>query len=245
MADKNEQFPIDVTSIHLVLRSINTDILKEVGARLGGGTLIALLNNHYRKSADIDFICPVGSGYRRLREIVANADFKPRVLFSTPSSLAFPRDITADQYGIRFPVLADKTPIKVGIAAEARFTLNPPTYCQQWPAVPILDHEDLCTEKLLANADRWADTSLMSRDLFDLAVLRKHGPLPATAIQKAESAYPVIQGLKMALSKILEDIAYREMCFMALEIENQGDILEGISSLARDFEISELQKPPE
>ncbi|MDQ2078481.1 nucleotidyl transferase AbiEii/AbiGii toxin family protein [Marinimicrobium sp. ABcell2] len=222
--------------IHLILNSLNVGIIEEVGACFGGGTLITLLNNEYRWSRDVDFICPVGPGYRRLREIVADANFQPSIFFSDSTHLEFPRALKADQYGIRFLVVADQTPIKFEIVAEARISLNPPKY-YVWPSIPCLDHEDQCTEKLLANADRWADTSIESRDLIDLAVLRHHGPLPKKAILKAESAYPVIPELKKALRKFLDNRQYRDKCFNALEIENRSHILSGVHLLANDFDL--------
>ena len=222
--------------IHLILNSLNSDIFKEVGAHFGGGTLIALLNDEYRWSKDIGFICPFGPGYRRLRQIVANAKFKPQIFFSNTHHLEFPRDLKADQYGIRFLIIADGTPIKFEIVAEARISLPPPEYLS-WSSIPSLDHEDQCTEKLLANADRWADTSIESRDLIDLAVLRHHGPLPERAILKAESAYPVIPELKKALIKFLENKQYSTKCFTALEIDNRGFILKGMRLLANDLEL--------
>ncbi|MBL7004359.1 MAG: nucleotidyl transferase AbiEii/AbiGii toxin family protein [Gammaproteobacteria bacterium] len=222
--------------IHLILNSLNSEIFEEVGAHFGGGTLITLLNNEYRWSKDVDFICPLGAGYRRLREIVANANYNPQVLFSSTKDLEFPRDLKTDQYGIRFLVVADQTPIKFEIVAEARISLNPPEYLQ-WSSVPSLDYEDQCTEKLLANADRWADSSIESRDLIDLAVLRLHSPLPEKAILKAEGAYPVIPELKKALIKFLENQKYREKCFNALEIENRNIILKGMNLLAHDLDL--------
>ncbi|MDQ2078479.1 nucleotidyl transferase AbiEii/AbiGii toxin family protein [Marinimicrobium sp. ABcell2] len=150
--------------------------------------------------------------------------------------LEFPRELKADQYGIRFLVVADQTPIKFEIVAEARISLNPPKY-YAWPSIPSLDHEDQCTEKLLANADRWADASIESRDSIDLAVLRHHGPLPQEAILKAESAYPVTPELKKALRKFLENRQYRDKCFNALEIENRNHVLSGVHLLANDFDL--------
>lgn len=222
--------------IHLILKSLDSDIFKEIGAYLGGGTLIALLNNEYRWSKNVDFICPVGAGYRRLREIIADANFKPQIFFTNTHNLEFPRDLKADQYGIRFLIIVDGTPIKFEIVAEARISLNPPEYLP-WSSIPSLDYEDQCTEKLLANADRWTDTSIESRYLIDLAVLRHHAPLPEKAILKAESAYPVIPELKKALVKFLENQQYSAKCFTALEIENREFILKGMRLLANDLEL--------
>lgn len=220
--------------IHLILTSLNSEVFKEVGACFGGGTLITLSNNEYRWSKDVDFICPVGPGYKRLREIVSGANFKPQVFFSNTSKLEFPRELKANQYGIRFLVIADQTPIKFEIVAEARIKLNPPKYLE-WTSIPTLDHEDQCTEKLLANADRWVDSSIQSRDLIDLAALRLKAPIEKKAIEKAESAYPVIPDLKKALSKFLLDQEYQSKCFAALEIVDSKRILEGIRLLAIDM----------
>ena len=49
--------------------------------------------------------------------------------------------------------------------------------------------EDLATTKLMANADRWADDSALSRDIIDLAMLADDGVLPAAAVAKARNAY--------------------------------------------------------
>jgi len=151
------------------LTSLNSEVFKEVGACFGGGTLITLSNNEYRWSKDVDFICPVGPGYKRLREIVSGANFKPQVFFSNTSKLEFPRELKANQYGIRFLVIADQKYL-------------------EWTSIPTLDHEDQCTEKLLANADRWVDSSIQSRDLIDLAALRLKAPIEKKAIEKAESS---------------------------------------------------------
>jgi len=57
----------------------------------------------------------------------------------------------------------------------------------------------LKSTKLLANADRWIDSSVESRDLIDLAVQRLKSPLPQEAIDKAEAAYDVVESLKKAI----------------------------------------------
>lgn len=48
----------------------------------------------------------------------------------------------------------------------------------------------LFAEKLLANADRWLDNSVMHRDLIDLLMMqRSWGPAPQAAWDKAIAAY--------------------------------------------------------
>jgi hypothetical protein len=45
-------------------------------------------------------------------------------------------------------------------------------------------------EKLLANADRFADRSVLSRDIIDLAMMiARWGPIPPAALDKAQLAY--------------------------------------------------------
>ncbi len=220
--------------IQLILDSLNSSIFLEVGAFFGGGTLITILNNEYRLSKDVDFLCPVGPGYRALRELVAENNFKPALLFKKNSSLEFPRDITANQYGIRFPVIVDREVIKFEIVAEARIELDLADSFE-WTQLPCLSEVDRYAEKLLANADRWNDESIESRDLIDLAVMRLNNKIPDRAVNKAENAYPVIKPLKKALQKFRASEKYKNKCFTALRIDNRSLVLDGIALLATDF----------
>lgn len=224
-----------------ILNALDPAIFDEVGAYFGGGTLITLLYEEYRWSKDVDFICPIGPGYRRLRQIVSEASFKPSILFSDKTSLEFPRDLTANQYGIRFPVFVDGMPIKFEIVAEARIALEPPEY-PDWLKVPCLSKIDRYAEKLLANADRWPDPSIESRDLIDLAVLRLHEELSEQAIAKAEEAYPVLAPLKKSLGKFQDSKEYRDKCFSALQIENRALVMDGIDLLASDFGLDKTDR---
>lgn len=220
--------------IHLILDSLDAPIFHEVGAQFGGGTLITLLYGEYRWSKDVDFMCPVGPGYRKLRALVIDNHFKPSFFFKKTEHLEFPRDITANQYGIRFLVIAEGEPIKFEIVAEARITLEPPEMFE-WTQLPCLCSIDRYTEKLLANADRWADESIESRDLIDLAVMRSVTEIPNYAIEKAENAYPVIDPLKKALDKFQNSTNYREKCFEALQIKDPVHILKGLGLLREDL----------
>lgn len=216
-----------------ILNALNAAIFDETGAYFGGGTLISLLYGEYRWSKDADFICPVGPGYKRLRQIVSESNFKPSVFFSNHDSLEFPRDLQANQYGIRFLVICDGTPIKFEIVVEARIKLEAAEHLS-WLGVPCLNSVDRYAEKLLANADRWPDASVESRDLIDLAVLRVHNEQSEQAVAKAEEAYPVLAPLKRSLEKFQSSKAYRHKCFTALEITNRTLILDGIDLLAED-----------
>jgi hypothetical protein len=109
-----------------VLKRLDASIFHEIGACFGGGTLVTLLHGEYRLSKGVDFICLVGRGYYRLRELVAKAGFKPSLFFGDTDSLVFPRETRADQYGVRFLVESFGVPIKFEIIAEARIMLDSP-----------------------------------------------------------------------------------------------------------------------
>lgn len=222
--------------IHLILDSLDAELFQQAGAFFGGGTLITLLYDEYRWSKDIDFLCPTGSGYKRIRKAVTDGNSKPAIFFKKTKQLEFPRDLVANQYGIRFLVVADGQPIKFEIIAEARIDLDPPDIFE-WTRVPCLNLVDRYAEKLLANADRWNDASIESRDLIDLAMLRMNSEIPARAFEKAENAYPVLEPLKKALQKFRGSKEYRDKCFNALQIDGQERILEGIDLLAKDMEL--------
>lgn len=227
-----------------VLDCLDREIFDEVGARFGGGTLITLLHGEYRWSRDIDFICPVGPRYRRLRQIVFEGAGKPAVLFARTDSLEFPRDLLANQYGIRFAVAAAGTLIKFEIVAEARIELEPPE-TKDWLNVPCLSRIDRYAEKLLANADRGVDSSTRARDLIDLAVLRLHGEQSQRALDKAEAAYPVLAPLRKSLETFQASKDFRAQCFSALEIRNRPRIMDGIDLLAEDLGLTRTDRAPD
>ncbi len=224
-----------------ILNALDPAIFHETGAYFGGGTFITLLYGEYRWSKDVDFICPVGPGYRRLREIVFENSLNPSVLFSSHASLEFPRELTANQYGIRFLLVCNGTPIKFEIVAESRIQLEAPD-SPEWLRVPCLSSIDRYAEKLLANADRWLDTSIASRDLIDLAVLRLNNEQSGKAIEKAENAYPVLDPLRKSLEKFQGSEKYRDKCFSALEITNRSLIIDGVDLLAVDLGLPETER---
>ncbi len=54
----------------------------------------------------------------------------------------------------------------------------------------MLKRTDLFAEKILANADRWYDASVLYRDAIDLAMMIEcWGHIPDAAISKAQAAY--------------------------------------------------------
>lgn len=220
-----------------VLESLNSDVLKEGSAYFGGGTLIALDFEEYRWSKDVDFICPVASlGYQYIRNLVFEGGFQ--ALFRDLSQIHIGSG-TTNQYGIRMLITVDNVPIKVEIIAEGNLELDPPRY-PEWSPVACLSISDCFASKLLANADRYMDRSIESRDLIDLAVLRTCSVIPQAALEKAEKAYGaiVIKALRKSIQHFQEKPDYREKCFSGLQIEVQSQvskIMDGVDLLAKDL----------
>jgi Nucleotidyl transferase AbiEii toxin, Type IV TA system len=218
--------------IYRVLEGLNCDFLSECRAYFGGGTLISLDLGEYRTSNDIDFICAVGSDYRKLRNAIS--DRNPRILLKDNSDLQIER-FTADQYGIRMAMAIDGVTIKTEIIAEARFELDSPRQ-PSWSPVECLSISDCFTSKLLANADRYADASVHSRDLIDLAFLRNDRSIPSLAIDKAEAAYRVMSPLTVALTSFQANRDLRFHCYQNLTISEAffAQLIDGIDLLAID-----------
>lgn len=182
--------------IYTVLSHLDAQFLASCRAYFGGGTLVSLRNGEYRLSQDIDFMCPVGLGYRHLRQGVMDRGY--RAIFTSFDQISLPREIQSNQYGIRFPVIIDKTQIKFEIVVEGYIQFGSPDY-PSWSPVACLNNTDSFAEKLLANADRWADRRKDSRDIIDLSMQRLTSPIPSEAIAKAENAYPVVEPLTRAI----------------------------------------------
>lgn len=215
-----------------ILNCLNVEFLQECRAYFGGGTLVSLQHGEYRLSKDINFMCPIDNGYRLLRQKVTAGGYG--VIFSNRDRVTLPNEIQANQYGIRFPVIIDETLIKLEMVSEGRIPLGEPDY-PSWSPVPCLNQIDIFAEKLLANADRWPSELVNSRDLIDLAIQRLASPIPQAAIDKAESAYQVIEPLKRAIQYFQEHPEYRDRCYSALSIEAPDKIINGIDLLANDL----------
>ncbi len=222
-----------------VLNALRSDFLARISAYFGGGTLLTLSYGEYRQSKDIDFICPVGDGYRMLRSEIFDKSYK--ALFADDSTIVLPRKMTADQYGVRFAVKVEDIPIKFEIVAEARIRLEPAEF-HSWSDVPCLRFADACAEKLLANSDRWADRGVESRDLIDLSILRLQREFPTNSIEKAESAYPVLKPLEKAIRFFQSDTEYRNRCFSSLLVKNRADVIDGLDLLAGDLGITPTER---
>ena len=101
---------------------------------------------------------------------------------------------------------------------------------------------DRATEKLLANSDRWADTSVLSRDLVDLAMMRLRGDLPAAAFDKTETAYPVLAPLQRSIEWFQRQPDYRDRGYEAWQIAAPDEIVAGLDRLAADSGLAPTER---
>ncbi|WP_137917073.1 nucleotidyl transferase AbiEii/AbiGii toxin family protein [Hydrogenophaga sp. 2FB] len=207
----------------------------------GGGTAIALSHGEYREAIVIDLICSSVDGYREVRQSVNVLD--QAWLFKQPVQLV--RVPRVDQYGIRLAAAVDQVPVKIEIVFEGRIDLKDPLPEDVIEGVWSLTQEDLVATKLMANADRYADESVMSRDLIDLAMLSPDGRLVGAGVAKARRAYGA--SIDKAFIKGRELLLHREghlvKCMNAMQMTMVPDVLrEKILSLHLD-PFDQRQKP--
>ncbi|HEX4949913.1 MAG TPA: nucleotidyl transferase AbiEii/AbiGii toxin family protein [Blastocatellia bacterium] len=167
-----------------LLSALDADFLRESECYFGGGTAIVLLLQEYRESRDVDFLCSSVEGYRAIR----NAVFDQGLQGIFKEDIKSLRDVRSDQYGVRSVLGVDDEAISFEIVREGRIQLT--GEAQSPLPVVTLSMVDLWAEKLLANADRFNDEAVLSRDLIDLAMMIEHwGQIPAAVWNKAKSAY--------------------------------------------------------
>ena len=202
-----------------VLGALDADLLAANACLFGGGTAMALRYGEYRESVDIDFLVSDLAGYRALRQRMAGPD-GIRALVRTGEVLNQSRDVRADQYGVRTMLLVDGVQIKFEIVLEARITLQAPGPADRLCGVATLTPLDMASSKLLANADRWRDDAVRSRDLIDLAMMMPAKKLLKAAIAKARTAYG--DSIETALAKAVQDLRDRphrlDQCMAAMQM---------------------------
>lgn len=168
-----------------VLSRLDAPLLAEHNCWFGGGTAIVLAHGEFRESVDIDFLVSDQQSYRQLRQIVR--DHGLQVLATRELELG--RTPSVDGYGIRTSVLVAGVAIKFEIIHEGRLDLDTPSSRDEICGVRHLTRTDQVATKLLANDDRWADTSTFSRDLIDLAMMKPDTAALHAGARKAVDAY--------------------------------------------------------
>ena len=161
-------------------------------------------------------MCSSTNGYCLLRNAVSSSNLGE--LLTIP--IKHRREVRTNQYKIYTYLEIEGTPVKVEIVREARVLLtgevNPAL------GVPVLSQVDLYCQKLLANADRGLDTSVMSRDIIDLAMMLKGwGNIPEAAWDKAFTAYG--NSLTGAFHKsvgMIADPLYLAKCLRSMQMES-------------------------
>ena len=224
--------------VHRVLTRMRAELLSSCAFLFAGGTRIALEFGEYRESVDIDFLCSDGDGYGRLRNKLRSEGYAA-LFHNSDDVLSFPREARTDQYGIRFPVVLEGVSIKVELIREARISLEHGVR-PAWSPVDCLSLDDCVAEKLLANSDRWADRSVLSRDLIDLGMLRaKMGPFPEEVWQRVEAAYKrsVYKDINKAIEHFFDDDVYRGRCMEGLVIEDPQELLDALERLRREVPV--------
>lgn len=173
-----------------VLSVLDAPLLAEHNCWFGGGTAIVLANGEYRESLDIDFLVSDQQSYRDLRKIVRDRGLDALAT----RELALGRTPSVDGYGIRTSVLVAGVAIKFEIIHEGRIDLDIPLPEDEICGVRILSRTDQVASKLLANDDRWSDTSTFGRDLIDLAMMKPDLTALRSGARKAVDAYGTTVG---------------------------------------------------
>ena len=223
-------------NVALVLQTLDPSVLAQHHCYFGGGTAIALRYGEYRESVDIDLLVSDLPGYRALRQMLGGSHgLAPLVRPGMQLELA--RELRADQYGLRTHVQCGNSLIKFEIVLEGRIVLTAPGDQDRICGVLSLAPVDLAAEKLLANADRWADDVVFSRDIVDLAMQRADKKLLVAACAKAETAYGA--SVRQALARAVQALHARphrlEECMQALRVTSvsRAQLWQAIRRLGR------------
>lgn len=205
------------------LRSLDGKFLGDCDCYFAGGTAISLALDEYRESVDIDFLCGAKAGYRELRSLIWGGKIEKLLPSDNSGNVRQARDITSDMYGVRTILDVDGVKIKFEIVSDDRITLS--GRMSDLYGVPVLCQDDLFAEKLLANADRYNDTSTMSRDIIDLTMMiHSWGQIPQVAWDKASSAYgdAISKSYDAAIDKI-ENREWLRKCFSSMKMDLKSE----------------------
>ena len=201
-----------------VLSALNGDLLREANCLFGGGTAMALRFDEYRESGDMDFLVSNLESYRLLRQSLTGDEGFSGLLRPDGERFRLAREIRADQHGIRTALLLDESLIKFEIVLEARIQIEAATGKDKVCGISTLTLLDMATCKLLANADRWSDDGVFSRDVIDLAMMSPTLPLLRKAVQKAQGAYglAVTRDLERAIDRLQHRQDWLERCMQVM-----------------------------
>ena len=206
--------------IEVVLTSLDSELFHSQRCWFGGGTAIALRKGEYRESVDIDFLVDDVNHFLSLRNLINwRTDMSPLLRLGAPK-LALTREWRVDQYGLRCAIDLGPRPIKFEIVQEARIKFDASEYSNTICGLGTLADQDLAACKLLANADRWRDESVFSRDVIDLAYLDLSPSEMAPSVAKAVAAYGngVVNESLNAIQNLREQERRLARCIQALSI---------------------------
>lgn len=232
--------------IEVVLTSLDSELLTMHACWFAGGTAIALRKAEYRESVSIDFLVADLQHYRALRQrLNGRSDMKPILRQGAPE-LRLTREWRADQYGIRSAVDLGPRPIKFEIVNEARIEFDTPGRSDKVCGISTLSLQDLSACKLLANADRWRDDSVFSRDVLDMAFLDLPPSRLAVPVIKATKAYGmgVVSDMRDACQRLVEREGWLARCMKTLSIQApQAVVYKQLKRLDRRLQIVSSQLP--
>ncbi len=179
---------------------------------------MALRFGEYRESVDMDFLVSNRDSYRRLRQLLTGNPGFSGLLRPAGEQFRLGREIRADQYGIRTTLLVDEAPIKFEIVLEGRIELETASGKDAVCGISTLTPLDMATGKLLANADRWSDDGVFSRDVIDLAMMNPSLPLLRKAVLKAQGAYgeAITRDLERAVERLQHRSDWLERCMQVM-----------------------------
>ena len=223
-------------AIARVLHALDGPLLRERQCLFGGGTAMALRYGEYRESMDIDFLVSDLPGYRELRQALTGKSGIAAITRAGAQPLVQIGELRADQYGLRTRVQVDDAQIKLEVVFGARMTLLPPGEADEVCGVATLQPLDMAVGKLLANADRWLDDSVFSRDVIDLAMMNPRLPLLRAALAKAETAYgeAVRRDLGRAIDRLQQRPGRLERCMQVMGMQQpQAQVWQRIRALRR------------
>lgn len=227
-----------------MLSALDASLLAEHQCWFGGGTAIVLANGEFRESVDIDFLVSDQQSYRRLRQLVRERGLDALAV----RPLEVGRTPAVDGYGIRTSVLVAGTAVKLEIIHEGRIELDRPAEGDEVCGVQVLSRTDQVASKLLANDDRWADTSTFSRDLIDLAMMKADAVALRAGALKAVDAYGTTVGdsLHKAIAHLRERPQRLDECVRALKMDApRAAVWQRIRDLsARSARIDGLARDP-